>query len=270
MSMRKLPEKKRLEVSDNPFWISYADLMTALVMLFLVVMSISMIAIASRDEVRAESRKKEITKVLDALEGKIEGGNLGIKIDREKRTISFGDNARFGLNSYYLPPETRKILQDFVPMLLQVKKKGEGRWLKRIHIEGYTDDIGTYLYNVHLSLNRAQTVLCTLMTADITPKQKRELQKMIIIDGAASTSIRGSREESRRVEVRLEFLRTDEKPEPQPTWEMPLGRCPIPLEYDRNRDQKKLEGPLPPFPGGKRGGKPAVGDQVKQARPPYR
>ena len=38
--------RKRTETSESPFWISYADLMTALVMLFLVVMSTTMVTIA--------------------------------------------------------------------------------------------------------------------------------------------------------------------------------------------------------------------------------
>ncbi|MEG3639070.1 OmpA/MotB family protein [Magnetococcus sp. PR-3] len=249
MTLRKMPEKKRLEVSDNPFWISYADLMTALVMLFLVVMSISMIAVASRDEVRQMTRKKEITKVFDALEDSAKESNLSLVINRTEQTISFGNSARFGLDSYYLSAGVRQQLKDFVPMLLRVRKKGEGRWIKRIHIEGYTDDIGTYLYNVRLSMNRAQTVLCTLMEAEVSKAQRRELQRMIIIDGAASTSIRSSREESRRVEIRLEFLRHDEAVDDQPLWEMPLGRCPIPLAPLAGEKPKVLDEPLPPFPG---------------------
>ncbi|ABK43517.1 OmpA/MotB domain protein [Magnetococcus marinus MC-1] len=249
MNLRKLPERKRLDVGDNPFWISYADLMTALVMLFLVVMSISMIAVASRDEVRQNQRKDEITKVFDALEQSAAQSNLPLVINRKEQTLSFGNSARFELDSFYLSAQVRQQLKDFVPMLLKVRKKGEGKWLKRVHIEGYTDDIGTYLYNVRLSMNRAQAVLCTLMEAEVSEAQRRELQRMIIIDGAASTSIRSSREESRRVEIRLEFLRHDEVLAAQPEWEMPLGRCPIPLEPEVGEKPKVLDEPLPPFPG---------------------
>ena len=51
------PLKRRSETVESPFWISYADLMTALVMLFLVVMSISMVAIASKELVAKKKRE---------------------------------------------------------------------------------------------------------------------------------------------------------------------------------------------------------------------
>ncbi|OSM04380.1 putative OmpA/MotB domain-containing protein [Magnetofaba australis IT-1] len=231
--MRIATQARRTETADNPFWISYADLMTALVMLFLVVMSISMVAVASRDEARMKEREVQIGEIFDDLEQAGREAKLPLVVDRNAQTIGFGDQAQFGLDSYYLHPQTIESLQAFVPLLLDSQRReAGGKWLKRIHIEGYTDDIGTYLYNVHLSLNRAQAVLCALMSTDVPMEDKRLLQRMIVIDGATTTSVRESREASRRVEIRLEFRTLDDTAPLAPLLNMEMGRCPLPNKPD--------------------------------------
>lgn len=231
MARARIIRPIRREEGQNPFWISYADLMTALVMLFLVVMSISMVAIASRDLVKKKAREGDIHSLFELIESKAEGEGLAVKVNRAARTISFGKKARFAHDSFQLSAEARESLQTFVPLLLDVQKGEPGRrWLKRVHIEGFTDQTGTYLYNVNLSLNRAQAVVCTLFQAEMSEERRQRLKRLLIIDGATATSIKGSPEESRRVEVRLEFRQLGEEEIFQVGPEMELGRCAIRLD----------------------------------------
>jgi len=212
--------RKRAETSESPFWISYADLMTALVMLFLVVMSISMVTIA----VQAMEAREQ-------AEAEKEG--LDLTVNRATHTISFGEKARFAHDSFRLSASAEKGLQAFVPLLLDVHASEAGhRWLKRVHIEGYTDETGTYLYNVYLSLNRAQAVVCALFATDLDPERRRKLRSLLMIDGATVTSIKKTPEESRRVEVRLEFRQLGDKQEPLLVPEMSggLGQCAITMK----------------------------------------
>jgi len=260
--------RRRAETSESPFWISYADLMTALVMLFMVVMSISMVTIAvqamkTKEQAMVEKeqamevrrlaieerrlameerqlrekakiiRDKEILTVLDLLASKAEERKLDLTVNRTTHTISFGEKARFAHDSFLLSASAKKGLQAFVPLLLEVRASEAGhRWLKRVHIEGYTDETGTYLYNVYLSLNRAQAVVCALFATDLDPERRRKLRSLLMIDGATVTSIKQTREESRRVEVRLEFRQLGDKKEPLPVPEMSggLGRCAITMQ----------------------------------------
>ena len=257
--------RRRTETSESPFWISYADLMTALVMLFLVVMSISMVTIAvqameAREQAMEEKerameerrlaieerrlameerqlrekakmiRDKGILTVLDLLASKAEKRGVDLTVNRATHTVSFGEKARFAHDSFLLSASAKKGLQAFVPLLLDVRASEAGhRWLKRVHVEGYTDETGTYLYNVYLSLNRAQAVVCALFDTDLDPERRRKLRSLLMIDGATVTSIKKTREESRRVEVRLEFRQLGDKEEPLPVPEMSrgLGRCAI-------------------------------------------
>ncbi|MEO5330475.1 MAG: OmpA family protein [Magnetococcus sp. YQC-5] len=219
------------EGPGNPFWISYADLMTALVMLFLVVMSISMVAIASRPMVEKKQRAGDIQMILTQLDLLSEKVGLDLRVNQEDYSISFGEKAQFAFNSYHLSLEAVEILRAFVPIVLEVQSRPEGgRWMERVHIEGYTDAVGTYLYNVDLSLKRAESVLCALLSADLPPEKLRRLQELLIIDGASVTAIKASPEESRRVEVRLEFRRVGDAKRSNKPPDLPLGRCAIPME----------------------------------------
>lgn len=253
--------RERTEDNNSPFWISYADLMTALVMLFLVVMSISMVAISSysleqkrlleqerklheedkkhqeEEKFRQEEEKKqqrqekiqreqEIDTVLAQLELMAHKRGIDLSINRLNHTISFGEMARFPVDSYLLTEEVARKLQEFVPVLLEARAQQPGlKWLKRVHIEGYTDETGTYLYNVNLSLNRAQSVVCAMMAANLTTSQQREMRQIMTIDGATVTGIKASRDESRRVEVRLEFRQLGDDDSILQAPDMNLGTC---------------------------------------------
>jgi outer membrane protein OmpA-like peptidoglycan-associated protein len=239
--------RKRTETTENPFWISYADLMTALVILFLVVMSISIVAISSRPIVEKKARDTEIQTILDDLEKRAKSKNLGLHINRTDHTISFGNNAQFDVDSYQLSTQAQEKLRTFVPLMLDVKNTKEGeRWLKRIHIEGYTDETGSYLYNVHLSLKRAEMVICALLSGKLPKEREQQIQQLLIIDGASVTSIKESREESRRVEVRVEFRQPGDTSQAGPLPKMPLGYCAITPDDDGKKTPPKKRAVVKP------------------------
>jgi outer membrane protein OmpA-like peptidoglycan-associated protein len=223
--------RTKTETAENPFWISYADLMTALVILFLVIMSISIVAISTRPIVEKRERDTEIQKILDHLDSLAKAQKLELNINRTDHTISFGNKARFDSDSYQLSLQAQEQLRAFVPIMLEVKHSSGGkRWLKRIHIEGYTDETGSYLYNVHLSLKRAEVVICALLSGKLPREKEQQLQQLLIIDGASVTAIKESHEESRRVEIRLEFRQPGDTSQAGPLPDMPLGRCVIDQE----------------------------------------
>ncbi|MBF0098908.1 MAG: OmpA family protein [Magnetococcales bacterium] len=243
--MARVIAKVQREIEDggNPFWISYADLMTALAMLFLVVMSIAIVAVATRPMVEKRERETAIEVILNRLEERAKEKDLGLEINRATHTISFGEKASFAFNSYQLSAVAQESLRNFVPLLLDLEPPeqpdGEKNWLKRIHIEGYTDASGSYLYNVNLSLNRAQAVVCALFSVDLPQAQQERLRQLLIIDGASVTGIKQSAEESRRVEVRLEFRQPDDKGgEVGVSVNMPIGRCAIHLDEGQGEGRR--------------------------------
>lgn len=222
------------EEGEKPFWISFADLMTALMVLFLLVMSVALLAvtrtISEREQLEAE-RQAEIVKLLDRIDKAAK--KQGIRVDRNRAVIDFGDRARFDSASNALSPEQEQLLRSFVPEVLAIARdKGGQRWLKRIVVEGFTDRRGSYLYNLNLSLQRSQRVLCALMArpqANERPMDRRELEeirRLFLVGGYSSNSAKASLDASRRIELRLEFFGVDEPAAtPVDAFEGEFGTC---------------------------------------------
>ena len=160
-------KKRRSDEAEKPFWISYADLMTAMMVLFLVVMVASLSSVTQRIQ-RAEqgekTRGQDIFRLCERLELHARNVNKTIVVDCHDNRISFGEAGRFDHNQFFLNAEGQKALQDVVPLVLEASNSEEGKkWFKQIVIEGFTDTDGSYLYNLHLSLQRSELVMCSLL-----------------------------------------------------------------------------------------------------------
>lgn len=216
---RSRPSQRRgMDEAEKPFWISYADLMTALMVLFLVVMAVALLAV-TRTVSEIERREAEYKADIDncmALAVKAAERHQGVRVDLRRNVIDFGDRARFAFNSSLLSPDQEGVLRRFVPELLSMADSATcKRVLKRIVVEGYTDKTGDYLTNLNLSLMRSQRVLCAMFKTDgpnpLSNAQKEAVRDVFLVGGFAYNASKDTPEESRRVEMRIEFLGIDEK-----------------------------------------------------------
>lgn len=212
--------KRAREEAEKPFWISFADLMTALMVLFLLVMSVALLAVTKNvtdAERRTAEREQQVGEVLDRI-GKAAAQYPGIAVDNVRNVIDFGDRARFETGSSQLSKEQANALRIFVPEVLAVARDDLGRkWLKRIVVEGFADARGDYLLNLDLSLKRSQRVLCALLAPTaaneraLTAQEREQVRDLFLVGGYSFNSAKKSFEESRRIELRLEFLRVGEE-----------------------------------------------------------
>ena len=108
-------------------------------------------------------------------------------------------------------------MREFVPEILKRANDDLGkRVVKRIVVEGFTDKTGSYLSNLNLSLQRSQRVLCAMFTEPLAaerPLNEGELEQirdLFLVGGYSFNSSKNTDEESRRVEMRLEFLGLNE------------------------------------------------------------
>lgn len=192
--------------------------MTALMVLFLVVMAVALLAVTrtiSEREQREAEYKADVTNCM-ALAVEAARRHAGVRVDLRRNVIDFGDRARFAFNSSLLSPEQEGVLRRFVPELLAMADNATcKRVLKRIVVEGYTDKTGNYLANLNLSLMRSQRVLCAMFKTDgpnpLSDGQKQAVRDVFLVGGFAFNSSKDTDEESRRVEMRIEFLGIDEK-----------------------------------------------------------
>ena len=212
--------RRARDEAEKPFWISFADLMSALMVLFLLVMSVALLAVTKNvtdAERKSAERGQQIGEVLSRIETAARQ-YPGISVDSSRNVIDFGDRARFDTGSSVLSKEQADYLRTFVPEVLRIARDDLGRkWLKRIVVEGFADQRGDYLLNLDLSLKRSQRVLCALLaptTANeraLTPEEREQVRDLFLVGGYSSGSAKKSFEESRRIELRLEFFNVGEE-----------------------------------------------------------
>lgn len=220
---------------ESPFWISFADLMSALMTLFLVVMAVTLIAV-TKSVSTVETAKIQREKDIRELMAQIRDWSREfpeVKVNESTYRIDLGEVVRFDSGRYDIGRTGARFLRSYVPVLLRAQKTDVGkRWIRRIVVEGFTDQDGTYLYNLGLSLNRSRSVVCVLFApagsdeVALTEEQKLQIRDLFLVGGYSFNSIREKKEESRRVELKLDFWSLDEKPTRSPLLEgKEWGQC---------------------------------------------
>lgn len=204
---------------ESPFWISFSDLMSALMVLFLVVMAVTLIAVTKSVTAEEEAkirREKDIKGVMALINR--ESLKKNVQVDDVTYKIDLGEIVRFDSGSFVIKPEAARFLRDYVPVLLQAKNSPEGqKWMRRIVVEGYTDTDGTYLYNLRLSQDRSRNVVCELFAVPstgevpLTQSQLRQIQDLFLVGGYSfNTSVVVDKAAARKVELKIEFWGQDE------------------------------------------------------------
>jgi len=230
-----LSGNRRADEEEKPFWISFADLMTALMVLFLVAMAVALLAVTktvSERETREKQYQDDIKQVMERFE-KAAKKFEGIRVDKERHVIDFGEKALFPSNKCSLEPDQEQELRAFVPEMLDLANRDEEgrRVIKRIVVEGYTDKNGSYLYNLNLSLSRSQRVLCSMFATKganlLSEGQKEEVRDLFLVGGYSFNAAKSKDEESRRVEMRLEFLGIGEQRSAAQVDDGNFGECKI-------------------------------------------
>ncbi|WP_163152241.1 OmpA family protein [Anoxybacillus sp. MB8] len=209
--------RKKAEVN---YWMSYADLMSAMLMVFALLLTLVILDYRELLE-KKEKQIKEVvsvkTEIIKALTEEFEKSNMSIEIDQQTGAIRFPGSILFKTNSSEISEEGKTFLKKFIPkymgILLQDRFKNE---ISSIIIEGHTDKQGTYMYNMSLSQSRAYSVLAYIYSEQFPNFKERELSKKYITANGRSfssplTDEKGQYdpERSRRVEF-LFRLKEDE------------------------------------------------------------
>lgn len=232
-----LPGKRRArrEEGEKPFWISFSDLMSGLMVLFLVAMTVALLAVtheiseSEREKTRREEDIREVLQRVRDMTRNFPGVTL------RGQSVDFGERARFDTNSHKLSAEQARLLRQLVPKILALARDPvAGKWLKQIVVEGFADARGSYLYNLNLSLQRSERVLCALLaspagSADaLSEADQQTVRELFLVGGSSFNFQKASAEESRRIELRLEFRDLGERaPALRPRLQEGDSRCPL-------------------------------------------
>lgn len=211
------PKVRNKDEGEKPFWISYADLMTAMMILFLVVMVVALMTVGLVDA-EGKERKQAIEALCTQLKFESKSKHSSISVNCEDNRINFGEAGRFAHNAYKLGPEGEAALREVVPLILAAADSKEGKdWFKQVVIEGFTDTDGSYLYNLHLSLQRSEWVMCSLLddrrkaAVGLSEAQQGRVRDLFLAGGVSFNNAKESKDASRRVELRMQFHGLKEK-----------------------------------------------------------
>ena len=141
---------------------------------------------------------------------------LGNNIDIDKKTgsLRLASNILFGSGEATLKPESKvelkKAFEDYIGTL--VRDKEIRPHLDKIIIEGHTDSVGSYIYNLNLSQKRALAVMEYLLTLDFT--KKYNIRPLMIASGRAylDNIVKNGvedKEASRRIEIKFRLKNED-------------------------------------------------------------
>jgi outer membrane protein OmpA-like peptidoglycan-associated protein len=223
MLLQLIRSVRRKQEAERPFWISYADLMTAMMTLCLVAMAVTILAMSQelRRELSAEdTRAQQILNICNEIKSGI-SDHPAIHVDCRDNRIDFGEAGQFGYQEYRLHPEVQSDLAALVPVILQASSSVDGRkWFKQVVIEGFTDTRGPYLYNLYLSLKRSYWMMCLLVdpkrngALGLSEDQVLQVRDLFLAGGVSFNDAKESDDASRRVELRLQFFTRKEREEP--------------------------------------------------------
>ncbi|MDT8861143.1 OmpA family protein [Alkalihalobacillus sp. MEB130] len=202
------------EEEESHFWPSFTDLLTAILLCFVLIFIIMMVI----KSFQIEEMKRTIDQIMGVrvdlihdLNEEFTDSSLNIQIDEQTGALIFNTDILFEFDAAVLKPEAFTFLDEFVPAYLDVLlERGYEDYISEIIIEGHADQIGSYLYNLELSQQRAFSVAEYILSEDFPYQHIQEhVEEKLTVNGRSYTEGRTdeegnySNQASRRVEFKF-------------------------------------------------------------------
>ncbi|MFT7591756.1 MAG: outer membrane protein OmpA-like peptidoglycan-associated protein [bacterium] len=170
-------------------WISLSDMMTGLMLIFLLIAILTISQVVTEQEQRQElldefdTSQAEIYQELENTFGK-KSEDWGIEVTRDLVVKFNNPDLLFDSDSANLKPEYKAILDEFTPLYVGIiNKEKYADKITEIRIEGhtadYTERYPTYMSTVELSQARANSVLSymreTIVFTNLTAPSQEKL-----------------------------------------------------------------------------------------------
>ncbi|MDC3417313.1 OmpA family protein [Aquibacillus salsiterrae] len=204
----------RDEQDEGHFWPSFTDLLTTILLCFILIF-ITMMVIKS---LQIEEMNRTIDQLMGVrselvknLKQEFSDSPLEIEVDEKTGAIIFDTEILFEYDKANLKDQSFQFLDEFVPKYLDVLlESGYEEYISEIIIEGHTDRDGSYLYNLQLSQERAFSVAEYILSNQFPYKNiQQQLQEKLTVNGKSFSDSRTdengnySASRSRRVEFKF-------------------------------------------------------------------
>lgn len=210
--LRRAPASRKPDDAEKPFWISFSDLMTALMVLFMVAMAAAIMVITQgvhrieQQKIERDATLKACMDDIAALSAQKTYSGMAVR----GSSIEFGSIAEFSRNGHNLPDERKDTIRRLMSGVLEVARSAKcDPWIKNVVVDGYASQEGSYLLNLNLSLQRSQRMLCVLLDSKaataLSEADRKFVRRKFLVGGASFNAVKDRPEESRRVEFRIDF-----------------------------------------------------------------
>lgn len=190
-----IPKYNRLfsgERQDGHFWPSFTDLLTTILLCFILIF-ITMMVIKS---LQIEEMKETIDQIMGVrselvseLKEEFGDSSSGIKVDDQTGAIIFNTEILFAYDKSALKQDSFGFLNEFVPTYLDILLGSDyADYVAEIIIEGHTDRDGSYLYNLQLAQDRAFSVAEYIMSDEFPYKNiQTHLEEKLTVNSKSYT-----------------------------------------------------------------------------------
>lgn len=226
----RLPKTIHSNASANhprdEHWIPLSDLMTGLMMVFMLVAVVFMIQVEAlmRKAERQAQQMKDVAILYDETRQRLYGdlekefhNDLPLwraSLDRDLAIRFEEPDVLFDMGKSELKPQFKRILDDFFPRYARIMQKYKDS-IEEIRIEGhtskiwnwYTLDDDAYFKNMELSQSRTRSALQYVLLLPTVALQKNWLIAKLTANGLSSSRLRLNRDGSENLQAsqRVEF-----------------------------------------------------------------
>lgn len=213
--MIKYIKKNSDDDSGNIFWVTMADLLLGLAIIFITLFVLAMTGFSQQNIQQQQVRMDVSEKISEGLKE----SDITADIDKMTGDLKISDVELFELNSYVLSDNGKKLLDKLAPIYINTifaDKELAGQ-IGNIVVQGHTDSqmfagINSkdeqFIRNMDLSLKRANAVAEYMLTTNYNKKYSDKFRKILVVEGKSFNEpilVNGKEDydKSRRVELKL-------------------------------------------------------------------
>lgn len=206
-----MARRHKASEEETSYWLSYSDMMAALLLMFVLIISLTIMQAKRRyeekekelaeNQKRIEEQQKQIRNqqeqldkiigvrgdLIAALRDEFDGSDLKVSVDSQTGAITFDSHVLFDSAEYKIKSSGADFLDAFLPRYFHVlMDEGFREYISEIIIEGHTDSNSSYMYNLELSQQRALSVAKYCLdeeTSTLSQAEIEELKKILTANG---------------------------------------------------------------------------------------
>lgn len=174
------------------YWICFSDMMSGLLLMFILFLTLVLLdyrTVVEQKQSQIDRLLGVKSEIVQALKSEFGHGRIDIEVDPQTGAIRFQGGVFFDLDSTEISDSGKDYLRDFIPKYMAIILNPAFQpYVSQVIVEGHTDNMGTYLYNLDLSQRRAFAVVRYVLSEKFPEFPQRKAMKDVITANGRSYS----------------------------------------------------------------------------------